>query len=75
MLLSPDRRRLSKRDRDLDLSQLRQRWKPEQLIGFLAWSCGLLDQWGAISLRELASGFAWDQVRKEDIVVDPAMLC
>lgn len=75
MLLSPDGRRLSKRDRDLDLSQLRQRWKPEQLIGFLAWSCGLLDQWEAVSLRELASGFAWDQVRKEDIVVDPAMLC
>ena len=36
MLLAPDGRRLSKRDRDLDLGQLRQRITPEALVGTLA---------------------------------------
>ena len=33
MLLAPDGRRLSKRDQDLDLGQLRLRLKPEELNG------------------------------------------
>ena len=67
MLLAPDGRRLSKRDRDLDLGELRKRMTAEQLIGILAFSSGLIDQNKAISARELAAEFDWSKLRKEDI--------
>ena len=67
MLMAPDGRRLSKRDRDLDLGQLRLRMKPEELIGILAFSSGLIDKNQAISPRELAAEFSWAKLKKEDI--------
>jgi glutamyl-tRNA synthetase len=67
MLLAPDGRRLSKRDRDLDLGQLRQRVSPEQLIGTLAFASGLIDQNRAISARELAGEFTWDKLKGDSI--------
>ena len=74
MLLAPDGRRLSKRDRDLDLGQLRLHISPEQLIGTLAYSAGLIDQKTSISARELAGEFRWDKMRKEDICLTPLSL-
>ncbi len=70
MLMAPDGRRLSKRDRDLDLGALRQRMTAEELIGILAHSAGLLDKNQPISAKELAKIFSWDKVRKEDIYLD-----
>lgn len=70
MLLAPDGRRLSKRDRDLDLGVLRQRWTAEKLVGFLAWQCGLLSKWENISARELCGVFSWEKVSRADIVLD-----
>ena len=70
MLLSADGRRLSKRDRALDLGELRRVWPPERVIGLLAWRCGLIDRWEDVSPRELAADFSWDRVRREDIVMD-----
>ena len=67
MLLAPDGRRLSKRDRDLDLGQLRLRMKPEELIGKLAAAAGLLDRYEAISAQELATVFAWERLRGDAI--------
>ena len=67
MLMAPDGRRLSKRDRDLDLGVLRQRMKPEELIGILAHSCGLIEKNEPISAAELAQEFSWDKVKIEDI--------
>ena len=67
MLLAPDGRRLSKRDKDLDLGVLRQRMTPEMLIGILAYSSGLIDQNTPISAKELAQEFDWSKLRKEDI--------
>ena len=67
MLLAPDGRRLSKRDRDLDLGILRQRMSPEALLGLLAASAGLLDKPEAVSARELASVFSWERIKKESI--------
>ena len=69
MLLAPDGRRLSKRDKDLDLGQLRQRCSPEQIIGALAFSCGLLSKMEAISARELASVFRWEHVENKPIIL------
>ncbi len=74
MLLAPDGRRLSKRDRDLDLGLLRQRITPEELIGILAFSGGLIDKRERISARELASEFSWEKLRREDIYLDAADL-
>lgn len=73
MLLSPDGRRLSKRDRDLDLGQLRTRVSPEMLIGILAASAGFLPKAEPISAAEFAKEFSWDKLRKEDICLDSAI--
>ena len=75
MLLAPDGRRLSKRDGDLDLGALRQRMKPEELIGSLAFAAGLIDRLEPVSARELAREFRWDRLRKEDIRLDAERFC
>ncbi len=67
MLLAPDGRRLSKRDRDLDLGQLRLRYTAPELLGKLAFSCGLTRGDGPISARELAADFSWDKLRREAV--------
>ena len=67
MLLSVDGRRLSKRDKDLDLGVLRQKMKPETLLGILAHACGLIEKKEAVSAKELATVFSWDKIKKEDI--------
>ena len=74
MLLAPDGRRLSKRDRDLDLGQLRRRIKAEQLIGTLAYTAGLIDQNVPLSAPELAKEFSWEKLRKADIYLDASQL-
>ena len=67
LLVAPDGRRLSKRDRDLDMGALRNRLTPQQLIGMLAHSCGLIEQKEALSARELAAIFSWDKLQKTEI--------
>ena len=74
MLLAPDGRRLSKRDRDLDLGELRKRVKAEQLIGTLAFAAGLIDQNVPISARELAKEFDWNRLSGESIFLDSSRL-
>ena len=75
MLLSADGRRLSKRDKDLDLGQLRSRVTPEQMIGRLAHAAGLIDTPEPVSARELAQNFSWERVKKGDIFVDIDHFC
>ena len=70
MLLAPDGRRLSKRDRDLDLGELRKRVTPEKLIGSLAYAAGLIDRLTDISARELAAVFSWEKLRGEAIYLN-----
>ena len=74
LLMAPDGRRLSKRDRDLDLDALRQKLTAEQLIGSLACTAGLLPKPEAISARELAREFSWEKLKKENICIDAALL-
>ncbi len=69
MLLAPDGRRLSKRDRDLDLGVLRQNMTAPQLIGKLAFAAGLTEKQEAVSAEELAREFSWEKVRKGDILL------
>ena len=74
MLMAPDGRRLSKRDRDLDLGRLQQTCTPEKVLGVLASSAGIIDRFEPISARELAKEFTWEKLRQEDICLDAAIL-
>ena len=69
MLMAPEGRRLSKRDQDLDMGALRQRLKPEELIGVLAHAAGLTDDAKPISAIELATVFDWKKIGGKEIVV------
>ena len=74
MLLAEDGRRLSKRDKDLDLGVLRQHISPEALIGTLAFSAGLIPTNEPLSAKELATVFDWKKLQKEAIYLDGAQL-
>ncbi len=74
MLLAPDGRRLSKRDRDLDLGVLRQRLSREELLGVLAFAAGLIDQEVSVSLKELTKEFSWKKLSGDHIFLDPTRL-
>ena len=74
MLLAPDGWRLSKRDKDLDLGELRKHITPEQLIGTLAYSAGLIDKKSALSAAELAKEFQWKNLKGDSIYLDAASL-
>ena len=69
MLMAPDGRRLSKRDKDLDLDAIRGRMSAETLIGILGHSAGLLEKPEPITAEELATVFSWDKIQGKEIVV------
>ena len=70
MLLAPDGRRLSKRDRDLDLGELRKHISAEQLLGILAHSAGLIDRQESLSAKELAAEFSWKNLKGDAIYLN-----
>ena len=70
MLMAPDGRRLSKRDRDMDLGYLQDHTTPERLIGMLAHASGLMPSSQPISARELAGEFRWGKLKKTEICPD-----
>lgn len=70
LLTAPDGRRLSKREKDLDLGALRLTHTPEQLLGKLAYLAGVLDAPEPASAGELAQIFDWNRVKTEPIVMD-----
>ena len=70
LLVAPDGRRLSKRDRDMDLGYLRQHLSAPQLIGILAQAAGLTEKPEPVMPTELIGEFSWDKLRKEDICLD-----
>lgn len=69
LLVAPDGRRLSKRERDLDMEHLRRRYTPEQLTGRLALLAGLRPEASAVAPKELAHGFTWGVIHKNDIPI------
>ena len=72
LLMSPDGRRLSKRDRDLDLGELRTRFgTPEALLGWLAGQTGIAPDTTPRSVEQLVEHFSWDVIRahRENITV------
>lgn len=74
LLVAPDGRRLAKRDGDLDMGALRQRYSPARLTGILAHLAGLTETPAPISPGELIPLFDWARVPREDIPVDAGLL-
>lgn len=67
LLLAADGRRLSKRERDVGLEALKERYRAEEIVGKLAWLAGQLDKPEAAAPKELVGIFRWEKVPKEDI--------
>ncbi len=69
LLVDRQGRRLSKRDRDLDMSALRAQYSPQELTGYLAWLAGLLPERKSVEPAGLIPRFSWAKVPKNEIVV------
>ena len=67
LLVDAQGRRLAKRDRDLDLSALAQRFTPAEVLGMLAFSAGLIPENRPVTLEKLIPLFDWGRVRREDL--------
>jgi glutamyl-tRNA synthetase len=75
LVVGPDGRRLAKRHGDTRLATLRlQGMPPEELIGILAWSCGLLDLPTPCRPAELLAGFTLDRLPRQPWVYPPSDL-
>lgn len=73
LLLAPDGKRLSKREKSLSMGALRERFStPEPLLGRLFYLAGLLDREESVSLGELAQEFTLSRLGRGDIFVDEA---
>lgn len=70
MLLAPDGRRLSKREKDLDLGQLQLRLRPEQVLGSLAYAAGIIDVREPVSAAELVGEFSWEKINGDSIFLN-----
>ncbi len=69
LLVAPDGRRLSKRERDLDMEHLRRRYTPEKLIGRLAFLAGIQPSDEPVSAAELSHEFSWSVIHKNSIPI------
>lgn len=67
LLLSSDGRRLSKRDRDTDMEFLRNGRTPQQIVGELAFSAGILPKNEPITPKELIPLFSWQKVKNGNL--------
>ena len=69
LLVSPEGRKLSKREGDLNMAELRRRYTPEGLCGVLAHLAGLIDRPEPVTPRELVPDFDWAKVPVEDVIL------
>ena len=67
LLVDAQGRRLAKRDRDLDLSALAQRFTPAEVLGMLAFSAGMIPENRPVTLEKLIPLFDWGRVKREDL--------
>ena len=77
LLMAPDGRRLSKRDRDLDLGAIRESGvSPRHVVGKLACAVGLAEPGEELSPDDLLARFSWEKIRRHrgDIIADGEFL-
>ncbi len=70
LLVAPDGRRLSKREKDLDMGALRNSHTPEGLLGHMAHLAGILEKDEPASAAELAKVFDWNDVKRDSIEIN-----
>lgn len=77
LVVAEDGRRLSKRDRDFDLGEIRKATDdPRPVLGTLAYHAGLIEAWEPMSAAGLVDLFSWEKVKAHsgDIVVNRRFL-
>jgi glutamyl-tRNA synthetase len=61
--------RLSKRDKSLDMGELRKRYSAEEILGLLGFYAGIIPENRKATLSELLDKFSWEKVPKKNITV------
>jgi glutamyl-tRNA synthetase len=75
LLCGPDGRRLSKRDKSLNLAAIRAAGTTaETLVGCLAWLAGLLERPEPVKARDLIPEFDLDKVPRDPVVLSERLL-
>lgn len=69
LLCNLEGQRLCKRDKSLDLGELRKNYSPEEIIGRLAFYAGLTDCPESIEASSLIQDFSWEKIPINDIKV------
>ena len=69
LLIAPDGKRLSKREKSLDMAHLRERYKPEELIGKLLFIAGMMDPYEPVSAQEAVKIFDWGKMQGKPCVI------
>ena len=67
-LLISGAKKMSKRSGELNMEQLRSRFSPEELIGYMARLLGL-SSGEPTSAKALLNDFSWDKIGKNDIII------
>ena len=68
LLLSPEGRRLAKRDRDQELGELQCRYTAPELVGRLAYLANLIPEPAPIAPAALLPFFSWSKLPPKDLV-------
>ena len=69
LLIAPDGKRLSKREKSLDMAHLRQTHTSEALIGRLAKLAGLTETDAPIPAAELIPLFSWEKIGRDAVII------
>lgn len=62
--------RLSKRDKSMDMGNLRQHYSAREIIGKLAYMAGIQESDEPLTPQELTAKFSWQQIAHEDLQID-----
>ncbi len=68
LLCAADGRRLCKRDKDMDMGEIRKTMTPEQVTGLLAYYAGLQPTREPQKIKDLIPSFDWNKVPLSDII-------
>lgn len=61
--------RLSKRDKGLDMGCLKLKYTPEQILGLLAYTAGIIDRNEPVSASDLVGQFDWSKIKAEEKII------
>lgn len=76
LLCSESGARLSKRDQSLDLGALRRQGiTAQEILGRLAWLCGLQETFVPQTAQQLLANFNPQKLKREDIIVPADLFC